>query len=255
MERKGTIMTAIIIAAVMLGAFALSGCQPEQPQANDNNSINPLFNQSANNQIENLSQQKTPFVPFYVNHTARNDTKYEIAKDDVFSLSKGNLTSADISFLGVKLGDSYEYLLKTLGQPDTMLIPADKSYKNLNYRTKIGINSTESGITFHVENDTVEIITIRPSFSKYMQGNTSFGLKRDYFYQYFGEPNYMDFALDVYKVFHYMEKGVDIYLRADKAAIYSFYDAREFKGVNYVTIRKEIQPGVVVNVTEAVPIE
>jgi hypothetical protein len=256
MNRKGTskgiITTMLVVMAVLAIGFALSGCQPDQPLTQNNNDNNTLFNQTINNQIENLSQLPAGFVEFYVNYTVRNDSKYEIAKDDVFTMSKGNFTSDDISFLGVKLGDSYESVLSNLGQPDVIYIAADKSYKNLEYRRKIGINSNTSGITYHVENGTVTIVSIRPSFNKYLHGNTSFGVKRDFFYAVLGEPDYTDFALDVYKVFHYVEKGMDVYLRADRSAIFSFYEPKEFKGVEYITVQKELSPGVVVNVTEAV---
>ncbi len=238
----------LLCAAFMaIAAVILSGCKPPIAQE----ITIPLFNQSINEQIENLTIPETDFVEFYYNYTPTNRSRYEIAEHDVFTLSMGNFTSAEISFLGIMLGDSYEYVLEGLGIPDVLFIPADESYKNMEYRDKIGIGGELSGISFHLENDTVTRITVKSPFNKYLQGNTSTGIDKEVIYYLLDVPDYQDFV-SVLRVFHYVEKGADIYFRNRYVDRMSFYMPKEFKGVEYMTFYKMISEGIFVNATEPV---
>jgi hypothetical protein len=247
MRKNMLLCSAFLVIALIL----LAGCQ--QPE--DEGTINPLFNQSMNEQLENLTVPGAEaFVEFFFNYTPRVEAKYEIAEDDVFMLSMGNFTSTEISFLGVMLGDSYEDVLGRLGIPDVLFIPADESYKNMEYRKKIGIGDKISGISFHLENDTVTRITVKSPFKKYMHGNTSIGTDKEIIYYLLDVPDYQDFV-SVLRVFHYVEKGVDVYFKNRYVDRISFSLPKDFKGVEYVTVNKLVNEGIFVNITEPVLIE
>ncbi|MFH0869759.1 MAG: hypothetical protein V1866_01735 [archaeon] len=248
---KNMIMT-IVLTLVL--AVMLTGCK-DQPLV-PTNTTQPLFNESLNQQIENLTNTvEAVFKEFNYTPVDRPDAKYEILEDDIFTLANGSFNSSEISFLGVKIGDSYEQIIKAVGIPDVMYVSADKSYRNLEYGKKIGINSTLTAITYHVENDTLTQVIIRRQFKRYMNGNTSIDVDKDTLYRLIDTPDYIDFQLSIYKVFHYVEKGVDIYLKGDNAHIFVFKMPREFKGVNYVTKLTDMGGGIVVNVTEPVLID
>jgi len=249
---KNTAITAVVL--MLLSSLALlAGCKPQQEPTSV---TGPLFNQTVNEQIANLTTPivKPAFEEFYFNYTTRPQAKYEIAEDDVFTLSMGNFTSTEISFFGVMLGDSYESVIERLGIPDLMFTPADRSYSNLDYRTKIGIGGTIPGMTIHIENNTVTRITVKPSFQKYLHGNTSIGTTKETVYYLLDVPDYQDFTSNL-KAFHYVAKGMDVYLRADKVERISFFMPKEFKGVQYRTVATEVTQGVFTNSTEAVLVE
>jgi hypothetical protein len=247
------IPTILAIMLAVLIMVLLPGCQ-NQPVTPANN--NPLFNQTINEKIDNLTNiNNTPkFEEFMFNYSDRTDAKYELARDDVFTLSNGNFTSLEVSILGIKLGDSYESVIKNLGIPDLTFIPADKSYKNMEYRQKIGIGGLDSAVSYHIVNDTVVQISVRESFNKYLHGNTTMGKPKEYVYSQIGIPDYQDF-LSNFRVFHYITRGVEIYLRVDKTSIISFIPPKQFKGVKWVSMPEEVAPGYFVNRTVAVLID
>lgn len=249
--RKAFVIIVSLLAVVSL--IALIGCK----QANVENKPGTLFNESLNQQIENLTNASIPakeFEEFYFNYTPRNNSKYELAKDDVFTLTKGGFNSTQISFLGVMLGDSYDKVFQLLDIPDVEFTASDKSYKNLEYRKNIGIGEKEAGLSIHLENDTVTRITVTKSFNKYLQGNTTLGQTKEFIYALFDVPDYQSFVSNL-RAFHYVEKGMEIYLDGRYVDRISFFYPHVFKGVTYVTIQTEISRGVFVNTTEPVEIE
>jgi hypothetical protein len=249
--RKSFVIIVFLLAIVSL--VFLIGCK----QSNVENKTGTLFNESLNQQIENLTNASIPakeFEEFYFNYTPRNDSKYELAKDDVFTLSKGNFNSTQISFLGVMLGDSYEEVIHRLGIPDVIIIPKDKSFKNLEYNNKIGVNGTNPGLSIHLENNTVTRITVMNTFNKYLQGNTTLGQSKETIYAMFDVPDYQSFVSDL-RVFHYVKKGVEFYFDGRSVNRMSFLYPHEFKGVKYITVQSEISEGVFVNITEPVEIQ
>ncbi len=249
---KNTKNMLILIFSIMTILLIFTGCAPKETTEPES-----LFNQSLNQELENLTQPEQgtdDFEPFFYNWSQRPEAEYEIAEHDVFTLTMGNFTSTEISFFSVMLGDSYEELLERLGIPDTIFMPADESYKNLEYRKKIGISGLESGLTFHLENNTVTRITVKPNFDKYLHGNTSIGTDKQTIYTVLDLPDYTSFVTS-YRVLNYVEKGVEVYLRTNQVDRMSFTLPKEFKGVEYVTATKLVGEGVLVNTTEPVLIE
>lgn len=244
---KKMLITSFVLVMLVLVLF--SACKlpvvEEEPE--------PLFNESLNEELENLAEPEPEevFEEFMFEWMPRNESVYEIAEEDIFTMTMGNFTSEEISFFGLMLGDSYEQVLERLGVPDVMSIPPDESYKNMEYRNKIGIGGKESGLTFHLEEDIVTRITVKPPFKKYMYGNTSIGTDKELIYTVLDLPDYQDF-MNVYRIFFYVEKGVEVYLRNRYVDRISFIPPREFKGVEYVTSLEYIQEGVVVNTTKPV---
>jgi hypothetical protein len=243
---------AIVFLLVVASLIALIGCN----QAKDGNKPDTLFNESLNQQIENLTNTSLPdvFEEFYFNYTPRNDSMYELARDDVFTMTMGNFNSTQLSFLGVMLGDSYDKVLELLGTPDLESRAADGSYRNLEYGKKIGIGEEEAGLVIHIDDSTVTRITVTKSFNKYLHGNTTLGQPKELVYALFDTPDYQSVVSNM-KVFHYVEKGTEIYFDARNVDRMSFINPHDFKGVKYVTVQTEIANGVFVNSTVPVEIE
>jgi len=255
--RKAYVITALLLVAISLAL--LTGCKQAPSEDNQGN----LFNESLNQQIENLTNTNIStnvsvapeeFKEFYFNYSSRPEAKYEIAKDDVFTISKGNFNSTELSFLGVMLGDSYDDVILRLGEPDAEPNTGDQGYKNLDYNKRIGINGTVAAMTLHFENDTLTRVTIKPLFNKYLHGNTTLGQSKEYVYAVFDVPDYQSF-LSYLKVFHYVEKGVEFYFRAKNVDVVSFIMPSDFKGVTYATQQTSLGNGIIANVTEPVKIE
>jgi hypothetical protein len=251
--KKTVMCIGIIIDLVLLLLF--SACKSTSPGPG----IQPedLYSNELNQEIEDLTSTEPAgetFEAFMFNYTERPEAEYEIARDDIFSLSMGGFESTEISFFGVMLGDTMDKMIEMLGHPDSMYIAPDQSYTNVNYRKKIGIGEIEEGMTIHLENNTITRITVKPSFAKYLQGNTSIGTRKQTLYILLDLPDYQDF-LSYLRVFHYVEKGVEIYLKADKIERMSFIMPGEFKGVEFITVTEKTSEGIFANVTKTVPLE
>lgn len=240
-------ITAFLLGVVLL--LSLAGCS----KTGNVKEPGSLFNESLNDQIENLTNASiAKFEEFFFNYTPRNESMYELARDDVFTLTMGNFNSTQLSFLGVMLGDSYEKVIELLSMPDAEFRAYDESFKNLEYNKQIGIGAEEAGLIIHLDNDTVTRITLTTSFNKYLHGNTTIGQPKELVYALFDTPDYLS-SLSSLRVFHYVEKGVEIYFSARNVDRISFIYPHEFKGVEYVTVPTEIANGVFVNTT--VPVE
>lgn len=252
--RKEILVTSILLSLLLILVILLAGCaQKQEPLGVAGN----LFNQSLNEQIENLTKttpEPEPFKEFYFNYTPRPGAKYEIARDNIFNITKGNFTSTQVSFFGVMLGDSYEQVIARLGNPNTEFTAEDKSYINMDYTQRIGLADQEAGLTFHIENNTVTSIIVRLPFNKYLHGNTTLGQPKEEIYALLDVPDYQSFALN-FRIFHYVEKGLELYLKADKADRMLFMFPKEFKGVKYITVTHVGEKGIVINTTEPVLIE
>lgn len=240
----------IIIASLLL----FTACKPEAEEGPET-----LFNESLNEEIEELTEPgpetEPGFEEFFFEWAPRNESKYEIAEDDIFTLTKGDFESTEISFFGLMLGDSYEDVLARLGIPDVMFQPADESYRNMDYKRKIGIGGQVSGLTFHLENDVVTRITVKPPFKKYLHGNTSIGTDKEIIYILLDVPDYQDF-LSTFRIFFYVEKGVEVYFSNRYVDRLSFVMPEEFKGVEYVSGLTQLHElGIYTNVTKPVRIE
>ena len=257
MKKKMSI--ELIIASVslclLLLVLVIAGCN--QPVVKPENN-NTLFNESINNQIDNLTnpdnidvETKPKFEEFDFKYAERPEAKYEIARDDVFSMGNLDLISTDISFLGIMLGDSKQDLLDKIGTPNSIYEPADGSYQNYGYGNAIGIAGTSSGILFHMVDDKIERITVFKEFNKYLHGNTTMGQEKQMIYALLDVPDYQDFISN-FRVFYYVEKGIEVYLRTNNADRISFIQPTEFKGVEYVSTPTDIGQGVIVNTTQIV---
>jgi hypothetical protein len=251
--KKGFIILGIVIIIVsLLSLLLFTGCKNPKPVVND---TEPLFNESLNDEIQDLTQPETQvddFEPFMFEWKQRNESKYEIAEDDIFTI--GDFKSDEVSFFGVMLGDSFEQVIEFLGMPDVMFIPADESYRNLEYRKKIGIGGLESGLTFHLVNDTVTRVTVKPNFNKYLHGNTSIGTEKDMIYAVLDVPDYQNLVY-VYRIFHYVEKGTEVYFKNRYVNRISFIPPKEFKGVEFVTETTISNEGILINTTNPVLVE
>lgn len=245
--KKGLIFAVLMIVLVSMLLF--TSCKPKVEEQTE-----PLFNESLNEEIENLTQiepeeEKLTF-------TKRAEAKYEITQDDVFMDSKGNFTSLELSFFGVMLGDSFDEVEEYLGPADTSSIAADESYRNMYYKSSLKIPGTanEPGLTLHLENEIVTRITVTPPANNFLHGNTTIGREKELIYTILDIPDYQSFVSN-FRVFYYVEKGVEVYLARNKVNRISFVFPQEFKGVEYVKVPIISAEGILVNVTRPVRIE
>jgi hypothetical protein len=243
---------ALLALIILSSVFILTGCNQNDVPAN--NTIT-LYNQTLNNELDNITKKPVrKFEEFMFNYTIRPEAKYEIAKDDVFTLSNGSFKSSEISVLGVMLGDNRTKVEEMLGLANRMFIAADKSYMNMEYGRQIGILNKTNALVIHLENDSVKQINLRLPFKKYTTGNTTFGIGKEYVYYQLGLPDYHEF-IGNYRVYHYVTKGMELYTNKDSVDVISFLTPREFKGVKYETVQQVLSSGVVVNTTKPVLIE
>jgi hypothetical protein len=252
-SQRWFLMKVFSILAMLLLVVLVSGCS----QMSRPGDTNPIYNSTLNDELENLTMpgaNSTSSANFMVNFTPRAEAEYDFASDDVFGKAGESFDSSKASVLGIMLGDSYEDVIAKLGTPDLSYIPSDRSYRNLEYGKKIGVSSSITAVTYHIEGDEVTRITMRNNFNKYLVGKTKMGTQREEIYAMFNVPDYMSF-LENHRVFHYVEKGLEIYLKTDKVDIISLVPPKEFKGVEYRSVPVEIAPGVWGNVTKPFPIE
>ncbi len=80
------------------------------------------------------------------------------------------------------------------------------------------------------------------------------GQNKAFLYAALGTPDYQSFSSG-YKVFSYVDKGVEIYMNSDEMRILSIMQPRKFLGVEYKTVPVEVSEGVFANVTKPFLIE
>jgi hypothetical protein len=244
--------TVFSILAMLFLVMLVSGCSQMSRPGDDS----PIYNSTLNDELENLtmSGSNASSGEFMVSFASRSEAEYEFAYDDVFGEAGEDFDSSKASVLGIMLGDSYEDVLEKLGTPDLTFVSADRSYRNMEYGKKIGVVSNITALTYHIEGDKVTRITMRRPFDKYLSGKTKMGTQREEVYALFNVPDYMSF-LENHRTFHYVEKGLELYLKTDRVDIISLVPLKEFKGVEYRSVPVEIAPGVWGNVTKPFPIE
>jgi hypothetical protein len=240
--------TNIILITLMIFSVFLLACTPQTIEQED-----PLYNEDLNNELEDLQNNTEVDVNTEFSYEPRAEAEYEIADVDLFALTNGSFDPKNISFLGVMLGDSYQSVKDRLGVPDVEYEPSDKSYQNLDYHAKIGLERGE-GISFHIVDDKVERIVVKKNFNKFLQGDTELGQSKEYVYTVFDTPDYTDLVSN-FKIFFYVEKGLEFYLVRNSVDRVAFTYPEEFKGVTYEVVQEQIGDGIYKNVTRPVRIE
>ena len=145
-------------------------------------------------------------------------TYYEITKTDIFAIE--NITSDQIKILDMKVGDSADFMLETLGEPDILTPYDENTIFNCEYGESIGLNGT--GVIFNVEGNTIKRITLLKLFNPFLQGSTIFLNMTKYdAYSMFGSPDRQTEETFT-RIFYYDETGIDIVL-----------DGKNVKGISF----------------------
>ncbi|MBI1970950.1 hypothetical protein HYS47_04335 [Candidatus Woesearchaeota archaeon] len=142
---------------------------------------------------------------------------YELTKQDV--LFKDSWTSEDISVFSIGLGDSITEVIEKFGLPDLRTdYPGGST--NFEYRDSLMVNNT--ALLIHFDNETVTRMTMRPSFNRFLQGNTKIGHSKKALFQHFGNPDQTQ-LLSYFTVYKYDDIGLEFHIRGQKQIGMSFY--------------------------------
>jgi len=154
----------------------------------------------------------------------KSTAKYEITKDDIFSISDFN--GNDVSVMGIKVGDTVNDVISTLGEPDLR-----SNYENLvsNFEYSKAIGLKETGLIVSLEANIVTSITIRKPFNKYLVGKTIIDYTKDNIYNIFGIPDKTIFtpieegSFVVIRLMRYSNKGIEFIIRKNEVLGFSLY--------------------------------
>ncbi|MEA3515079.1 MAG: hypothetical protein U9R34_06370 [Nanoarchaeota archaeon] len=186
-------LIAILVLVILLTSC---GCFQSTVQLKDNISDNTPSTKNNN-----------PTIPVETEDTS---TYYEITKTDIFAIE--NLTADKIKVLDIKVGDSADFMLETLGDPDNLTAYDNHTIFNSEYGESIGINGI--GLIFNIEGNTIKRITILKPFNPFLRGSTKFfimNMTKYDAYRMFGTPD-RQMEEPKTRVFFYDETGIDILL-------------------------------------------
>lgn len=151
------------------------------------------------------------------NEKIRKKPTYELTKQDM--LFNDGWTSQDISVFDIALGDSMQDVIEKLGLPDLRTdYPGGST--NFEYRDSLMLKSI--GFLIHFENETVTRMTMRPSFNRFLHGNTRIGHSKEQLFQQFGNPDQAQ-LLSYFTIYKYDDIGLELHIRGQKQIGMSFY--------------------------------
>ncbi|MCK5629862.1 MAG: hypothetical protein KAI26_04550 [Nanoarchaeota archaeon] len=205
MNNKTLNLTLIAILALAI-SLALCGCFQSTVQLKDNTSSTEDNNSPGS--------EETKDAGIY----------YEITKTDIFAIE--NLTADKIKVLDIKVGDSADFMLETLGNPDELTAYDNNTIFNSEYGESIGIKGI--GLIFNIEENIIKRITILKPFNPFLRGSTKFLNMTKYdAYRMFGTPDRQTEEPKT-RVFFYDKTGIDIIL-----------EQTDVRGISFRKITKE----------------
>lgn len=143
---------------------------------------------------------------------------YDIAETDIFAIE--NITADQIKVLDMKVGDSADFMLETLGEPDILTPYNENTIFNCEYGESLGLNGI--GLILNVKGNIIKRITVLNPFNSFLQGSTKFLNKTKYdIYSMFGTPDRQT-EEPMTRIFYYDETGIDILL-----------DGKNVKGISF----------------------
>ena len=200
---------SLTIIAVVLLAFAIAGCKPGglAGPVESENTTEIEKTEPGPDKPEKPHTETSNTASFDINHIEVAKGFYEITETDIFAIE--NITASEIQVLGIKLGDSAETVINTLGEPD-ILNEHKGNVFNLEYGSVLGLD--KAGVIIHIIDEAVQKITLQKPFDEYLVGSTTID-SRDTVgvYRAFGNP---DSQFEEYRVrvFFYDDTGIDIVL-------------------------------------------
>lgn len=162
-------------------------------------------------------KQKIPRV--YPNKTTELK---ELTKDDVLLLMDQYLiNSSYVTVKGVRLGDSDESIITTLGRPASYesLEPGSINYRFEDKRT----NETE--MIVHVEDGNATRIAVKPGLNDKLSGRSKMNYTKEDATRAFGKPDKV-YDTKFYHIYEYHHLGLEIYFKARNMEGYGFVPPR-----------------------------
>ena len=123
------------------------------------------------------------FLVTSVNFSSLKKT-YELTEVDVLAV-KG-IEGDQITLKGIKIGDGMQTVLDAVGYPDSQTIYAP-DITNMEFGKAFSLN--ETGVILQFEGDSLEKITVLPSFNVFLQGRTQVTYAKDEFLIAFGKSD------------------------------------------------------------------
>lgn len=109
---------------------------------------------------------------------------YELTEVDVLAV-KG-IEGDQITLKGIKLGDTMQTVLDTIGYPDSQTAYAP-DITNMEFGKAFGLN--ETGVILQFKGDSLEKMTFLQPFNLYLQGSTKVSYTKDEFLITFGKSD------------------------------------------------------------------
>ncbi|HLC84176.1 MAG TPA: hypothetical protein VJH22_00090 [Candidatus Nanoarchaeia archaeon] len=143
-------------------------------------------------------------------------TEVELFSTDVLTLlDEGRLSSTKVTVDGVKLGDSFQDVVKRLGAPAIIDEYYDDAVLNAKYETADG----KAAYIFHVENETVTRMVIREGVNDRLPSGSKIDMTLEEITARFGKPDRSeDVSLGTsgYRAYYYDSLGLEIYHQRKK---------------------------------------
>ncbi len=141
---------------------------------------------------------------------------YELTESDVFA--NIDFQGYRVSVFNVKLGDSYQTVIKKIGRPDVQQLHPP-NIVNWEYSTKIDTDG--SGLIIHMEGGVVTSFTVKKPFNKYLSGNSKIQGEKEDIYRIFGKPDRLKINYP-FTYYYYDNKGLDVIADAGDINGYNF---------------------------------
>lgn len=144
---------------------------------------------------------------------------YEITEHDVLTLiDDKQITGDQISYQGVKIGDSFTDMVRALDSPNYIDEYFDINVVNAKYTDDTG-NAT---VLFHLKDDVVERITVRPGSNPVLVNRSKItGWSLDNITTSFGKPDHT-YDTQFIRVYEYHDLGFEIMHKRKSMYYYSF---------------------------------
>ena len=109
--------------------------------------------------------------------------------------------------------------IEKLGLPDLRTdYPGGST--NFEYRDSLMVDNI--ALLIHFDNETVTRMTMRPSFNRFLLGNTRIGHSKEVLFQHFGNPDQTQ-LLSYFTVYKYDDLGLELHISGQKQIGMSFY--------------------------------
>lgn len=140
----------------------------------------------------------------------------ELTESDV--LANPDFNGNKVSVFDIRLGDSYQEVIKKLGRPDVQQLHPP-NIVNWEYSKKIGTD--ETGLIIHMESGIVASFSVKKPFNKYLSGESKVEGEKLDIYRKFGKPDRLAINYP-FTYYYYDDKGFDVIADAGKINGYNF---------------------------------